>query len=83
MKRVHILHYLVLGAILIGGIATFIYVQSNTSIQFIVGIATAAAYVCWGLIHHALAGDLHEKIVVEYILIGAIAIVLLATVLGV
>ena len=75
-------HFLVLVAILAVGVFTFIYVRPNTTIQLLVGIVTAVAYVLWGLIHHAIQKDLHQKIVVEYLLIGAIAIVLLVTMLG-
>ncbi len=77
-----VIHFLVLVAILAGGILTFIYVRPNTTIQLLVGIITAVAYVLWGFIHHAIKKDLHQKIVVEYLLIGAIAIVLLVTMLG-
>ena len=59
----------------------FFYVSPNSSQQLIVGVITSISYVLWGLIHHALQKDLHKRIVVEYILIGAIAIILLATIL--
>ena len=81
MKR-SVIHFLVLVAILASGIFTFIYVRPNTTLQLFVGIVTSIAYVIWGLIHHAVQKDLHRKIMVEYLLIGAIAIVLLVTMLG-
>lgn len=81
MKHVHILHYLVLGAILAGGVATFLFVRPNVTLQVYTGVATSVAYVLWGIIHHAVQKDLHPKIVIEYTLIGAIAIVLLVTIL--
>lgn len=81
MKHVHIMHYFVLCLILTGGIATFYYVRPNVSLQFIVGITTSVFYVMWGLIHHMINKDLHRKVVVEYLLIGTIAVVLLATIL--
>ena len=77
-----VFHFLVLAAILIIGIFTFIYVRPNTTLQLYIGIITAVAYVLWGFIHHAIRKDLHQKIMVEYLLIGAIAIVLLVTMLG-
>jgi RsiW-degrading membrane proteinase PrsW (M82 family) len=80
--RQSIVHFLVLIAMLALGICTFIYVRPNTTLQLLVGIVTAVAYVLWGFIHHAIRKDLHQKIVVEYLLIGAIAIVLLVTMLG-
>ncbi|HUD20208.1 MAG TPA: hypothetical protein VMR81_07230 [Patescibacteria group bacterium] len=81
MKNAHIIHYIVLLLILAGGIGAFYYAAPNTDTQFIIGVVTSVAYVLWGFIHHAMNRDLHQKIVVEYVLIGAIAIVLLATVL--
>lgn len=81
MKR-SVVHFLVLLAILAAGVFTFIRVAPNTTVQLFVGIVTACSYVIWGLIHHAVKKDLHQRIVVEYLLIGAIAIVLLVTMLG-
>lgn len=73
-------HITLLG-ILGGGLAAFYYVAPNTSLQFIVGVITSVAYVLWGIMHHGMKKDLHTRVVVEYILMGAIAIVLLATIL--
>jgi hypothetical protein len=81
MKKSHILHFIVLALILAGGVAAFFYVSPNSSLQLTVGVITSIAYVLWGFIHHAMQKDLHKKIVVEYILIGTIAIILLATIL--
>ncbi len=81
MKR-SFTHFIVLCIILAAGVLTFFSVRPNTTLQLFVGIVTAVAYVMWGLIHHAVKKDLHQKIVVEYLLIGAIAIVLLVTMLG-
>lgn len=64
-----------------GGVGAFMYAAPNVSLQFNVAVITSVAYVVWGIIHHAMQKDLHQKVVVEYILIGAIAVVLLATVL--
>lgn len=76
-----IIHYIVLACILVGGVGAFMYAAPNVSLQFNVAVITSVAYVVWGIIHHAMQKDLHQKVVVEYILIGAIAVVLLATVL--
>lgn len=73
------LHYLVLFLLLGAGVLSFYLVRPNVTAQLIVGIITAVGYVAWGVIHHAVDGDLHPKIVIEYVLIGAIAIVLLLT----
>lgn len=73
------LHTVVLFLILIGGAGMFYYTAGNQTMQLVSGIVTSVCYVLWGITHHALKGDLHRKIVIEYLLIGAIAIVLLAT----
>lgn len=80
--KTHILHFVMLLAILALGVVSFFVSTGNTSLQFIIGVVTAIAYVFWGLLHHAASGDLHKKIVVEYVLIAAIAILLLEVALG-
>ncbi len=83
MKHIHVINYVVLCSILIGGVATFWYVSPNRELQFTVGVTTSIFYVVWGLIHHAIHRDLRRKVMIEYLLMGAIAIVLLATILKV
>ena len=82
MKRSQLIDYLVLASILAIGVWVFYSVRTRVAYELFTGIGTSVAYVLWGIIHHARQGDLHPKIVVEYMLIGAIAIVLLVTVLG-
>lgn len=77
----NIIQYSVLAFILIAGIASFQYVKPDSTAQLMIGIATSVAYVAWGIIHHFIRRDLHKRVVVEYILIGAIAITLLVTVI--
>lgn len=79
MKRYPWTHALVLLLILGGGVATFAYTSGDRMLQLATGVVTAVAYVMWGIIHHSLTGDLHRNIVIEYLLIGSIAIVLLIT----
>ena len=79
MKYQFFLQVVVLLCILAGGALTFWYAQGNMKLQFAVGVITAVAYVIWGIMHHAKKGDLHARIVLEYILVACIAIVLLAT----
>jgi hypothetical protein len=75
------LNLLFLIAILAGGVASFIYLNGNQSAQFIIGVVTAIAYFLWGIIHHLVNNDLHKKVVIEYALIGALAVILLSIVL--
>lgn len=79
MKRYPWAHTAILFLILGGGITTIVYTNGDRILQLAAGVVTAVAYVLWGVIHHMLTGDLHRKIVIEYLLIGLIAIALLAT----
>jgi hypothetical protein len=74
-------HFIVLVLILVSGVLTFWGVAPDKSMQMWVGLATTLSYILWGVIYHALEGDMHAKVVVEYVLVGAIAMVILATVL--
>jgi len=80
MKKHILVQYIVLVLILLAGIISFYLVRGNPTLQFRIGIITSISYVVWGILHHTLENNLHKKIVVEYLLIGAIAIVLLATI---
>ena len=77
MKQHH-LHIFILVCMLAAGAFTFWYAK-NTALQLAAGIVTAIAYMLWGIIHHYLEHDLYPRIVIEYVLIGLIAIVLLVT----
>lgn len=71
---------LVLVIMLALGVGAFYIVRPNRNLQLAAGIATAVGYVLWGIIHHVMEDDLHLRIVIEYVLIGAIAVVLLFTI---
>lgn len=80
-KRHHY-HLIILAAIMGLGVITFFSLSGNRSLQLLVGIVTTVAYVIWGLMHHAIEGDLYKKVMVEYLLVGAIAIIVLLTIVG-
>ncbi|MEK7577166.1 MAG: hypothetical protein AAB492_00925 [Patescibacteria group bacterium] len=79
MKKDRLMHGGVLLGILGLGIYMFYLMRGNTTAQMVVGLCTTIGYVLWGIIHHMMIGNLHRKIVIEYILIGAIALVLMLT----
>jgi hypothetical protein len=82
MSKYHyLLNYIVLGIILIGGVVSFVYLKGNQSAQLLIGIATSVAYACWGILYHWMDHSLHRKVVMEYILIAAIAIMVLLMVI--
>ena len=80
--KAHVLHFIVLLLILASGVGMFLAARGNTGLQLMIGIVTSIAYVAWGMIHHTMVGDLHRKVVIEYVFIGGIAITLLFIVLG-
>lgn len=80
-KIVHISHLAVLVVLLGAGVFTLMQLQGNIFAQTVVGIATSVAYVCWGIIHHWVKKDLYKKVVIEYILIGIVAIFVLLIIL--
>lgn len=75
------LHFIVLALILGGGVASFILLAGDVIAQQQIGIVTSVAYVVWGILHHAIEGDLHPKVVIEYMLVGAVAALVLVNVL--
>lgn len=74
-------HFIVLVLILVGGIASFMMLAGDVIAQQRIGIVTSIAYVVWGILHHAIHGDLHPKVVIEYMLVGAVAVLVLVNVL--
>ncbi len=80
--KTHLFHFFVLVVILVAGIGMFLLAKGNNALELMIGIVTSIAYVAWGIIHHIMQGDLHRKVVIEYVFIGGIAITLLFIVLG-
>ena len=70
--RAHVFHFIVLFAIILGGGFVFWYAQGMRELQIATGIITVLGYVIWGIVHHAIQGDLHRKVVVEYAGIAAL-----------
>lgn len=67
------MHYLVLLFIFIAILASRIFLNFDDTLLLLVLYLVALVYVGWGVVHHWLEHDLNVRIVVEYILIGAIA----------
>lgn len=75
--RSHKIHYLMLLIILIFGFGSFLYFSFDRQSQFVVGILTSISYALWGIAHHYGENNLNWKIVVEYSLFAALAIVII------
>lgn len=79
-KWIQVLNHIILSIILLSTIFLFWQVRDNVSMQILVGVLFSILYVTWGIIHHLMLGDLYPKIVIEYLLVGAIAVTLIITV---
>lgn len=77
IKSYHLFAYLTLLSLLGIGLWLFSIFSGLPDRQFLVVIVTAIVYFCWGIAYHLLEGDLHPKIVVEYLLIAILSIFLL------
>lgn len=74
-------HYLPLVSIFLAGIAGCIIFSSDKFFQASIIVATASAYVVWGIVHHYLHHDLQFSVVVEYMLIAALGLLITLSVL--
>ncbi len=72
----HISHYLILLFYLAIGVITFVYFSGFPNRQFVIAVVFSLLYFIWGIVHHALEGDLHPKIMVEYLVISILAVLL-------
>lgn len=79
--KLRLVNVMILLIILAAGTVSFFFSQGSTYSQFIIVLMTSIAYAGWGLLYHRLRGDLHLKVVVEYVLVSAIAVILMFIVL--
>ncbi|MDO8657334.1 MAG: hypothetical protein Q7K55_01240 [Candidatus Levybacteria bacterium] len=73
----HIVYYLSLFLILVLGLYLALRVFQDKRLQIYVIAGTVFLYVFWGIFHHYINHDLNRKIVVEYILMGALGLSIL------
>jgi len=79
--RHHMLEYLFLVTSVIIFLVFLSIFRGEHIKQFIVLTVFVIYYVLWGIVHHARDQSLHLKIVLEYIIIGALAFVILRSLL--
>ncbi|PIP74848.1 MAG: hypothetical protein CO135_02975 [Candidatus Levybacteria bacterium CG_4_9_14_3_um_filter_35_16] len=70
----HLGYYISLIAIIIMSAVLVILNMGNKELQIIIFILTTIFYIIWGILHHLLNHELSSKIIIEYILIGAVGI---------
>jgi hypothetical protein len=74
--KTHSWHYLILVVLLLTGVVAFLAFPER-DIKFEVGFLMAITYAIWGIFHHLLEDNLNIRVVIEYILVGILAIALL------
>lgn len=75
------LHYFTLLCVQVLGLWGIFWFSYAKQAQFAVIVGMALSYVFWGLLHHRAHRDLHIGIVLEYILIAALAILIFGSLL--
>ena len=69
-------HFTALAIIFISSLWAFLRVGDSPILQLYVVIAAVVAYDAWGLIYHYLRRRLTLELVLEYLLVGALVILL-------
>lgn len=77
----HLPHYLSLFGILSFAAAGLVLFSWDKALQMAVGVATTAAYVAWGVVHHAYHEDLYLPVLLEYIIVAVLGLVIVFSVL--
>jgi len=74
--NIRIFDYLLLLLILTGGSLGFIFHKGNPVTQFLVVFLTVLLYIAWGIWHHKTEDRLSWGVVTEYLLVGALVLLL-------
>ncbi|HUD09699.1 MAG TPA: hypothetical protein VMR77_02775 [Patescibacteria group bacterium] len=64
-------------AILGLGLALILLTSPNIKLQSLVILLTIFFYVLWGVLHHLINHELSARIMIEYVLIGALGLSIL------
>ena len=73
----HFSHYLSLIGVFIAAIIGIMIFGYDRQLQMAVVVATAAAYVAWGAVHHWLHRNLYLSVIVEYLVVAILGVVLI------
>lgn len=69
----HTGYYFSLIIILALGIFLSLQTSGDRQLQMLIMVMTVFFYVLWGILHHLLEHDLSIKIMIEYVLMGSLA----------
>lgn len=75
-KTTLILHIITLLLILVSSVWAFIHFKGLPLMQLYVVVAAVVAYIAWGVLYHFLNKRLTLKLLLEYVLVGALALLL-------
>jgi hypothetical protein len=75
-------HYSLLALVLAAGLMGIILFRVNLAVEYVVIWALSFMYVLWGILHHTIRKDLTGFIVLEYILIGMVAGIIVTAVVA-
>ncbi len=73
----HLGYYISLIAILALGLILILLTSPDVTMQATIVFLTVFFYVLWGILHHLINHELTLRIVIEYVLIGALGISIL------
>ena len=73
----HLPHAISLIGILFAGFAGLILFSYDRNFQITVALATAIAYISWGVAHHYLHKDLYFEVFVEYLSVAFLGFTIL------
>lgn len=73
----HLPHYLSLFGILFVGFAGLILFSYDKYFQLSIAMASAAAYVAWGVVHHILHKDYQFEIFLEYLAVAILGLTII------
>ena len=72
--RKHLTYYLVVLVTQGLGLLAIALNNGQRTLQVLFLVLMASFYILWGVIHHYIHHDLHPKVVLEYVLMGVLAI---------
>jgi hypothetical protein len=79
----HFGYYTTLILILSFGLILTLLTSPNVKMQAMIVFLTVFFYILWGLLHHLINHELTPRIVIEYVLIGALGMsILFFTLMG-
>lgn len=77
----HPIHYFTLLCIMLVGLWGLFWFSYKPAMQFSIVISISVSFIVWGIIHHYEHHNLNLKILVEYVLWAAFAVMLFGSLL--